>query len=255
MGSRGQSSAIGIILLVAVTVVVTSATGTYLFVLTEDSTNEYSPNVIDITQTEPASQGEKSAEVVITFEQISEEPPADQIEVVVDGTPTEDISSLTQTSNSGNNGFGAGDTITINQTDRTALHKGTEVTVRRAQSGHSTLLGEQTLDGRNVNIGTFDFSFYTISNFEGGKVCAYSSSETVDPSRISIEVYNGANWVSPPNYYGASFDISSLVSTGVNKINTPGDDLTDDDLRVVYDSVNGETVIYEEKNINYNSCN
>ena len=126
--------------------------------------------------------------------------------------------------------------------------------MRRAQSGQSTLLGELTLDGRNVNVGTFGFSHYTLANFAGGKVCAYSSGTTVDPSRITIEVYNGANWVSPQSYYGTNFDTSNLLSTGQNEINTPGDDLEDDDLRVVYDSVNGETVIYEEQNINYNAC-
>lgn len=254
MALRGQSSVIGTVLLVAVTVVVASATGTYAFVIAEGSTNEYNPNVVDITQTKPASQGERSAEIVITFEQIAEEPPADQIDILVDGEPVKDMSGLKQTDNGGTDGFGAGDTITISQTDRTALHKGTEVVVRRAQSGQSMLLGELTLDGRNVNVGTFGFSYYTLANFAGGKVCAYSSGTTVDPSRISIEVYNGANWVSPQGYYGTNFDISNLLSTGQNKINTPGDDLSDDDLRVVYDSVNGKTVVYEEQNINYNSC-
>jgi len=254
MRNRGQSAVIGVVLVVALVVVLGTTVAAYSFGVVDRSSNSYSPADSNLKQTLPASQGEDSAKVVLTFTQVGETIPSDQIKILADGQPVENSSKLNRTNSAGNNSLGAGDSITIHQTDRTGLHGGTKIQVVRVRSDQTTLLHTKTLDGRNVSIGSFGFSYYTLANFDGGKICTYYSGSSIDPSRISIEVYNGANWVSPQQFYNSNFDISNLISSGQNKINTPGDNLGDDDLRVVYQSINGETVLYKEENINYSPC-
>ena len=254
MRNRGQSAVVGVVLLVALTIVLATTVGTFAFGLGSDETNGYSPVDSDLGQTAPASQGERSAAVIFSIDHISEKIPEEEVEIIVDGERVEDRPGLHRTDKGADDGFGAGDSIVVNQTDRTAFHAGVEVQVVRVQGDRGTLLDELTLEGRNVSIGSFGFSYYTLANFDDGKLCARYSGSEIDASRLSIEAYDGTNWVSASSFYGNSFDVDNLVSTGQNKINTPSKNLGDDDLRVVYHSINGDTVLYEEQNINYNPC-
>ncbi|MFB6130566.1 MAG: type IV pilin [Salinigranum sp.] len=175
--SRGATSVVGSVLLVAVVVVLAAVVGGAAVSISH-RVGSPATGTVSVSQRGLLTAAETAGTVEVTYERGNVESVDGDLRVNVEGTPVTENPHVRYA----HGGFGPslteGETATIAQVDGTGLQAGTEVTVVVRESGQSTLLGQRTLSG--FDRGDFRIAYHSLN-------CKFDPSITVTNRGSGIE--------------------------------------------------------------------
>lgn len=203
---RGTSSAIGVILLVAVVVILASAVGAFAFGFVGDATSEPQPSGFTAAQHGPFGDAEASGTIEFTME-AGDPVPADQLTVKVGGKPASNADVAVSVPGSK---VTSGETIRIEQTTADGLDGGEEVLLvyESGDGGETTILHRVTANGGTVHAQSAAsiFTAYEVGTTPGGPwSTALNNAPSDTAQNTNIEVTDAVSAVS---------DRSLLIQSG-----------------------------------------
>lgn len=182
---RAVSPIIGVILLVAITVIISAVLATSFIQMTGE-VESASVGTFEIEQSEVVSPGETSAEVSITYVSGNIEGTSGELQVRINGEPVSDYSGV-EYADDGFSDPTAGTTVTLIQTSGDGLVDGDRITVITKKGSQTVIHTEETIDG--INVGSFSFSHKGYSAKYpafGGDVDFSYSGRTLSWDRITV---------------------------------------------------------------------
>ena len=183
--SRGSSSVIGVVLLVAVTVVTASTVGVYAMGLRDD-VGTSAVATVDLDQNGVVSSAESSATVELTYEAGNLDEARGHPVVLVNGEPVESVPGV-DFRDSTFAELTAGETATLVQTSGDGLVGGDTVRVKFVKGESSMAFGSITLDGTDVGSFTFDYTTCYRCASGGGDVVVTYHGKSVSWDRIDVQ--------------------------------------------------------------------